>query len=589
MNRMFRFNVRKSRHRVEFMMGSSFATTRSDKKQVVTDGSGQKNKQGTRNGKQRSLSNIKTTKNKSTSRSPSPRLVQSETSFDLYDHGDTSETERTVPHVDSSFSQNSDTEKEIVTATIKSITNTFAGDCDSNDSFNDSDDEDIPFLGNVFEFDEDEDVAKDHNDYVDNSIVQLALQASQNILNDASKTCSVNLSLEASAPISDMKQLERLFVQLDQAGNVIVEEGRSEQAVINYFQALHYKREALLLIHEKSPSTCNRNDQNRLVNTTTRCGPKQHVLASIATSINNLAFLLHNQSRIDANETLVLYQIALQIKRHVLGSHHLSVGKTLNNVGSIYYIQREFQLAAQNYEDARTILQLHLGSRHLDVCTVTSNIGDVRCSLQQWRLAAKEYRAALELRWPLYGPSDPKNVRLMEQIAEIEMKINQLNAEKEDLDHVTSISNEKCYGPIIKDVRKLHKEVQRDIDRIDRQLASQLPLEMMKEKIEMYREIRDIATSDSHVDRCAGQDDCTKQISEYVGEKSAAHTNSRLKSFDVVVLSAREHIKSPTTSNRITGRLAPQLTSEERHKALISVKEKLAKLRANRESLSPEK
>ena len=543
--------------------------------------------------------------------------------------GDTSETERTVTQVDSSFSQTSDTEKDAVEASTSiyvvnesssTITDGYySSDCQDNE-------DDIPFLGDVLEYDDD--FAKN----TDDPIVAVALDASKKLLDNASiayntdfSTTALTSDLDASPSSPDKDRMEQLYIKLDQDGNILVERGDSELAVIKYLQALYYKREALLMI---CPEPVGHTTIHHHKEDQKRFQQKQHILASIATSMNNLAFLQHNQSRIDAGETLALYQTALQIKRHVLGHQHLSVGKTLNNIGSIHYIQREFHMAAQTYEEARTILQLHLGNHHLDVCTVTSNIGDVHCSMKQWTCAVKEYRAALELRWPLYGPSDPKNIRLMEQIAEIEMLINQLNAQKDDNDHGSS--NEKSYGPIIKDVRKLHKEVRRDIAHIDRQLASHLPLEMMKEKITVYREIRDIMKNHTIDDLGVDYDDYSqssvnndenspydvveKHISAFKASTIETVSNansfdvvvtlgktvSTANSFDVVVASGKEQITTPPTTAKMTSpRLrsvevsapkklsSPQLTSEERQKALISVKDKLAKLRAQRQIVIP--
>ena len=627
MNRMFRFNMRKSHHRVDSMMVPTFPTTRSERnskndthQEPLPLRSGKKNQSN--GSKQRSLTNVKTNKKKSLSiatSAPLLRCVQSEKSLDVYTHngGDTSETDLTVPHVDSSFSQNSDIEKDVVTSATNntahespsSMTDVYS----SNDCQDYVDDVVIPFLGDVFEYDCDNDDLGEKNKEGDDPIVILSLQASQKVLDDAYTTYGVDFTAAfvsdigiSAASSPNKKRMEQSYVKLDQEGNSYVEKGESEQAVIKYLQALHYKREVLLMMYPVSAGSTTvlsqKEEEKRYLQ-------KQHVLASIATSINNLAFLQHNQSRINAIETLALYQIALQIKRYALGSQHLSVGKTLNNIGSIHYIQRDFHMAAQTYEEARTILQLHLGSHHLDICTVTSNIGDVHCSMKQWTIAAKEYRAALELRWPLYGPSDPKNIRLMEQIAEIEMLINQLNAQQEDVDQ--SSNHEKCYGPIIKDVRKLQKEVQRDIDHIDRQLTSQLPLEMMNEKITVNREIRDIMMND-RMDECGVDDDDYSHDSinsdeqplavvvsthVFASKKSTVTSKNETKSYDVLAVSGKEDTSTPTAVHkRNTVRLqrsestttkklsSPQLTSEDRQKALISVKVKLAKLRAQRES-----
>jgi tetratricopeptide (TPR) repeat protein len=575
MNRMFhRFNIRKSRHRIE-ALGIRKGSPRNSEPLILRD-----------------------TKASSSSKKSSRRLQLCK-SFDLQcNTSETEETSITVPNVDSSASRISDT-KEFAEANV--LPDIYS-----------SDQEDIPYVGSVcsaHDCEDDLDRSHRNDDSLDEipleidcfnkcdadrrphkheSIILLALQDSQKALEPFS---SLDLEQKALSDVTyDKKHVDPIYVQLDQNGNGLVEQVEYEQAIEKYAKALYLKRQVLLVYQNGIDYTSERN----LVT----------VLASIATSINNLAFLRHHQSHASAHETLEYYMTALQIKSEILGSDHLSVGKTLNNIGSIHYLQQDYHKAAETYEQARDVLQLRLGHDHLDVCTVTANLGDVHCGMKQWTRAVQEYRKALDLRWPLFGPSDPKVIRLMEQIAELEMFINQQNSQKEDAEDEKN-RRDRFYGPIVKDVRKLQKEVQRDIDHLDI-LASQMPLEMIKDKITVFREIREMMNGDEkfqndEISVFANQECSTvfqpnKKEEPEQNPFQSMKTTELTKQVDIVVVSD-VLFKTPLTRSKLrykrgaaptscTPNSSKSLTPEERQEALNSVKGKLAKLRAKKESFS---
>ena len=161
---------------------------------------------------------------------------------------------------------------------------------------------------------------------------------------------------------------------------------------------------------------------------------------SVATSINNIGYLRQQSGQASAEETMEAYKNSLQIKRRVLGKDNLSVGKTLNNLGTVHYLKREYEQALRAYREALEIMITTLGSHHLDVGTVHSNIGDVYwaqsgdsksaegqdCQEKFYQTsrnsALRHYRHSLEIRWEeLKDHHDPKIIRLLEKIAALEM------------------------------------------------------------------------------------------------------------------------------------------------------------------------
>jgi tetratricopeptide (TPR) repeat protein len=298
-------------------------------------------------------------------------------------------------------------------------------------------------------------------------IVRMALQASQEV--------SLSTRTKQSSNFQKTNHQGDTCQSLDASGNDLYEQGKIDQAFEKYEEALQLKRQSLLGQYN-AMQLADISDEERA-----------RILASMATSINNLTYLRQVKGQASAEETLVSYEVALQIKREILGPEHISVAKTLNNIGSVHFLQHNYHEAAASYEQARDILQSNLGCEHLDVCTVTSNLGDVHCSMGQWQRAVKEYRDALNLRWKLLGPTDPKVVRLMEQIAELEMKIGKSASAKEDDARVST----SYYGPVLKDVHKLQAELRQDLQHLD-SLERQLPIDMIKDRTRVFKELREL-------------------------------------------------------------------------------------------------
>lgn len=324
---------------------------------------------------------------------------------------------------------------------------------------------------------------------------QQALQPERSISTPAMKKCA------ALATQQQQQRHEDTCQSLDASGNVLYEQGKLGQAFQKYEEALQLKRQSLL-------EECN---AMQLAGTSKE--ERARILASIATSINNLAYLRQVSGRASTEETLASYEAALQIKRESLGPDHLSVGKTLNNIGSVQFLHQNYHEAAASYEHARDILQMNLGREHLDVCTVTSNLGDVHNSMGQLQRAANYYREAVQLRWKLLGPTDPKVVRLMEQIAELEMIIDKTDDAKDD----ETLCSESYYGPMLTDVHSLQAELQRDLQHMDL-LEHQMPIDMIKDKARVFREIRELRSvgdgdSDSALDVVLSCFDCSSDDS----------------------------------------------------------------------------
>jgi tetratricopeptide (TPR) repeat protein len=236
------------------------------------------------------------------------------------------------------------------------------------------------------------------------------------------------------------------------------------------------------------------------------------------------------------------YQNSLQIKRRVLGNDNLSVGKTLNNLGTVHYLKRDYEKALEAYQEALQIMKASLGPYHLDVGTVYSNIGDVYWaqsgevrigdevgSPQRYYQASRDaalqhYRRSLEIRWEqLQDHHDPKVIRLLEKIAALEMGESFLalvqnnrkyrpaamgGSSSKDGNDPTNESAQLQVGnlndddddpieaesskPVAKELQNLNEELKKDVKVMDL-MERKMAIDMVKDKLRLLREMKNLS------------------------------------------------------------------------------------------------
>lgn len=358
--------------------------------------------------------------------------------------------------------------------------------------------------------------------------------------------------------IPDYQKIAKAAQALDDAGNSLFEKGLYDKAMHSYTRALKLKRKTLRIGGSQDPQH------------------KDNLLASVATSINNIGYL-RQRSGATSEEIMSAYQDSLQIKKEILGPTDLSVGKTLNNIGSVYFTTGQFQNAMQAYCSALHIMELNLGKTHLDVATVHSNIGDVHMAKRELEKARQRYSDALKIRWARLGDQDPKVIRLLEKVAAIEMadtpqKLRQTKLDRRDSNDST---NDEFVPEMQKDLRSLRKEVRNDMVYVD-QVKRELALDMVKDKIQMIKGMRSLDLIDnSSVEPipstpCSSGDDSSHQHSGSVVSGNGNSDDSCVKSF--------VNRGSGVFADDSSVKSAP-LTNQQRNDALNNVKDRLAKIR----------
>ena len=290
---------------------------------------------------------------------------------------------------------------------------------------------------------------------------------------------------DAAVPWQECARIAKAAAALDNAGNDMFERGEYERAMATYTRALKLKRRTLTLGQQQPQQPQQPQSTSSKADT---------LLASVATSINNISYL-RQRSGASPEETMQAYRDALRIKQDVLGRDDLSVGKTLNNIGSVHFSVQQFDQAMEAYAEAKDIMVSNLGPKHLDVATVHSNIGDVHLAKGQSESARERYSEALAIRWSQLGDRDPKVIRLLEKIASIEMEgTSERLSQPQYLDRTESdvlySDDERFRSPVQHELEALRQEVDDDLEFIER-IKRDLSIDMVKDKLHIIKGMRE--------------------------------------------------------------------------------------------------
>ena len=323
-----------------------------------------------------------------------------------------------------------------------------------------------------------------------------------NMTSDTATITSVASSSNKSRALRrESERNARAASSLDEKGNELFEKGYFDKAMACYTKALKLKRRTFTHLLEEADDIeeqlMPRGGENSSSNNNKNSTDPQ-ILVSMATSINNIGYLRQRSGDATPEETMAAYKKSLRIKRRILGNDSLSVGKTLNNIGSVHYLKRDFDRALPAYEEAFEIMKANLGSDHPDVATVMSNIGDVYLAKGDHETSLQYYRLALTIRWEKFGERSPRVVRLLEKISNLEIgdrmtskaRRNKTQHGWDDDETLTSEAMESGFHPITNELKLLQEQVTKDIEQVS-QMERRATVEMLKDKIIIIRGMRD--------------------------------------------------------------------------------------------------
>lgn len=208
----------------------------------------------------------------------------------------------------------------------------------------------------------------------------------------------------------------------DKRGNLLFGKKEYNEAFLWYQRASAFRQHLLHQIRTKynnnnnnsgqttcsAPAAAEERDNPNMI----RSSDKRRDLVSAAKLANMDEYFLSNFK-------------SFQMKRDMLGPDHLSVGTALNNVGSGFYLRKQYGPALTAYREALNTMKARLGGgdgrQHLDLATVISNIGDVHKAAGRVQDALEKYHEALNIRWSQLRKDDPKVTTLLNRITNLEV------------------------------------------------------------------------------------------------------------------------------------------------------------------------
>lgn len=112
----------------------------------------------------------------------------------------------------------------------------------------------------------------------------------------------------------------------------------------------------------------------------------------------------HGEDKEKKDEALIQLQKALKLRRQTFGKQHASVAECLNNIAAIHFSRGSYSRAAENYEEALTILTKEFGGEENKFSALTLyNLG--LCWVKMgYREAEAALQKALTIAEVVFGP-----------------------------------------------------------------------------------------------------------------------------------------------------------------------------------------
>jgi len=125
----------------------------------------------------------------------------------------------------------------------------------------------------------------------------------------------------------------------------------------------------------------------------------------LASILNNLAFVLERQGRYEESETF--HRRALTMMQKQLGAEHPAVATSLNNLAIVLDSQGKYEAAETMCEQALAMKQKVLGAEHPSVAISTNNLATVLVHQGKYEAAETLFRQALEMIQKQLGAEHP--------------------------------------------------------------------------------------------------------------------------------------------------------------------------------------
>ncbi|KAG7264553.1 hypothetical protein CRUP_019961 [Coryphaenoides rupestris] len=141
--------------------------------------------------------------------------------------------------------------------------------------------------------------------------------------------------------------------------------------------------------------------------------------ADCANSLNQLGVLYYLQNNLEVARGFL--SRSLEMRQRVLGPEHPDCAQSLNNLAALHSERREYQAAEELYQRALELrtaaLQKSFGAKHPSVATALVNLAVIYCQLKKHEEALPLYQRALRVYGDTLGPSHPRVGETLKNLA----------------------------------------------------------------------------------------------------------------------------------------------------------------------------
>jgi len=140
----------------------------------------------------------------------------------------------------------------------------------------------------------------------------------------------------------------------------------------------------------------------------------------VADTLNELALVYWLQSTYEQAEPL--HVRALQIREQHLGKEHITVAKSLNNLAAVYQRQGKYKESESLHLRALRIWEQHLGPEHLDVGASLNNLANLYMNQERYQEAEPFYLRTLQILELHFRSGHPTLAIVLNNLAKLYMK-----------------------------------------------------------------------------------------------------------------------------------------------------------------------
>lgn len=156
-------------------------------------------------------------------------------------------------------------------------------------------------------------------------------------------------------------------------------------------------------------------------------GPNDPKLSYTLESLANVKFLLEN-FKVAENYYLRSYEIKLK----VLGSKHIAIAGSANNLARLYYHLCEYDKSEKFSKICIKVYEDLMGQDNQNVATSLHNLATLYHVQRKYQEAEPVYKRSLEIKKKILGPDNPETVKLLKSYADLLRSTNR-GAEADEL------------------------------------------------------------------------------------------------------------------------------------------------------------